>query len=393
MSDVVILSAARTPVGAFQGALRDVPAPQLGARAIAGALERAGLAPADLEQVYMGCVLSAGVGQAPARQAALAAGCPESTGAITFNKVCGSAMRSVMSAANDLRAGDFAVVAAGGMESMSRAPYLAIGARDGLRLGHGKFVDSMIFDGLWDPYGDQHMGNCAELCAREFAFTREQQDAFAVESYRRAREAQEKGLSAREIVAVEIPSRKGPKLVELDEEPFKADLEKMPSLRPAFEKEGTVTAANASKINDGGAALVLSTADEAERRGLRPIARLVAQASYAQKPEWFTTAPVGAIRRVLERAGKSVEEIDLFEINEAFAVVAMACAKELGIPDEKLNVRGGAVALGHPIGASGARILVTLLDALEERGMRFGCAGICIGGGEATAVVVERLAG
>jgi len=387
MSDVVILSAARTPIGAFQGAFRDVSAPQLGARAIAGALERAGLAPADLDQVYMGCVLTAGVGQAPARQAALAAGCPESTGAITFNKVCGSAMRSVMSAANDLRAGDFSVVAAGGMESMSRAPYLALGARDGLRLGHGKFVDSMIFDGLWDPYGDQHMGNCAELCARTYEFSREEQDDYARRSYERARAAQEDGRSAGEIVPVEVPGRKGPTVVDKDEEPFKSDLAKMPSLRPAFDKEGSVT------INDGAAALVLTTAEEAERRGVRPIARLVAQASVAQKPEWFTTAPVAAIRRVLERSGHAVGDIDLFEINEAFAVVAMACAKELGIPDDRLNVRGGAVALGHPIGASGARILVTLLDALAERGGRLGCAGICIGGGEATAVVVERLDG
>jgi acetyl-CoA C-acetyltransferase len=279
------------------------------------------------------------------------------------------------------------------MESMSRAPYLALGARDGLRLGHGKFVDSMIFDGLWDPYGDQHMGNCAELCARTYEFTREEQDGYAQRSYERARAAQENGRSAGEIVAVEIPGRKGPTVVDKDEEPFKSDLAKMPSLRPAFDKEGSVTAANASKINDGAAALVLTTAEEAERRGVRPIARLVAQASVAQKPEWFTTAPVAAIRRVLERSGHEVGDIDLFEINEAFAVVAMACAKDLGIPDDRLNVRGGAVALGHPIGASGARILVTLLDALAERGGRLGCAGICIGGGEATAVVVERLDG
>ena len=393
MSDVVILSAARTPIGAFQGALAAVPAPQLGARALAGAVERAGLAPADLEQVYMGCVLTAGVGQAPARQAALGAGCPDSTGAITFNKVCGSAMRAVMSAANDLRAGDFELVAAGGMESMSRAPYLALGARDGLRLGHAKFIDSMIYDGLWDPYGDQHMGNCAEICARHYSFTREEQDAFARESYVRARRAQESGLSAREIVAVEVPGRKGPTVVDKDEEPGKADLDRMPSLKPAFEKDGTVTAANASKIDDGGAALVLTTAATAKRRGLKPIGRLLAQASFAQKPEWFTTAPVGAMKKALERAGLSIGEIDLFEINEAFAVVAMACARELSISHEKLNVRGGAVALGHPIGASGARILVTLLDALAERGGRVGCAGLCIGGGEATAVVVERLAG
>jgi len=392
MSEVVILSAARTPIGAFQGVFKDVPAPELGGRAIAGACERAAVSPRELEQVYMGCVLTAGVGQAPARQAALAAGCTVSTGAITFNKVCGSAMRAVMSAANDLRAGDFSLVAAGGMESMSRAPYLALGARDGLRLGHGKFVDSMIFDGLWDPYGDQHMGNCAELCARERRFSREQQDEFARESYSRARAAQEAGLVAREIVPVEVKGRKGSVVVDRDEEPGKADLAKMPSLRPAFEKEGTVTAANASKIDDGAAALVLTTADEAARRGLRPIARLVSQASFAQQPEWFTTAPVAAVRKALERAGLGIGDVDLFEINEAFAVVALACAAELGIEAAKLNVRGGAVALGHPIGASGARILVTLLDALAERDLKIGCAGICIGGGEATAVVVERLA-
>jgi acetyl-CoA C-acetyltransferase len=393
MQDVVILSAARTAIGAFQGSLREVPAPKLGAQALAGAIERARIAPADLEQVYMGCVLPAGMGQAPARQATLGAGCPDAVGAVTLNKMCGSGMRAVMSAANDLRAGEFSLVAAGGMESMSQAPYLAMGVRDGLRLGGGKLVDSVIQDGLWDAYGDKHMGSCAELCAREYAFTREDQDAYARESYSRARKAQESGLSAAEIVPVEIQGRKGKTVVDKDEEPFKADLEKMQGLKPAFEKDGTVTAANASKINDGAAALVLATAAEAKRRGLAPIARLVAQASHAQKPEWFTTAPVAAIRNVLDRAGLSVADIDLFEINEAFAVVALAGMKELGIAHEKLNVRGGAVALGHPIGASGARILVTLLAALEERGLARGCAGICIGGGEATAVVVERLAG
>ena len=391
MQEVVILSAARTAIGAFQGSLRDVAAPKLGAAALAGAISRAGVSAADLEQVYMGCVLPAGVGQAPARQAALGAGCPESTGAITLNKVCGSAMRAVMSAANDLRAGDFSIVAAGGMESMSQAPYLAVGVRDGLRLGGGKLVDSLVHDGLWDPYGDKHMGSCAEICAREYSLSREVQDEYARESYARARRAQESGLFAAEIVPVEIKTRKGTVVVDQDEEPGKSDLEKMAGLKPAFEKDGTVTAANASKINDGAAAVVLATAAEAKRRGLRPIARLVAQASHAQKPEWFTTAPVVAIRKALDRAGLSVVDIDLFEINEAFAVVALACMNDLGIAHQKVNVRGGAVALGHPIGASGARIIVTLLAALEERGQRYGCAGICIGGGEATAVVVERL--
>jgi acetyl-CoA C-acetyltransferase len=391
MQEVVILSAARTAIGAFQGAFRDVPAPRLGSAALAAAIERAGVEPAAIEQVYMGCVLAAGIGQAPARQAALGAGCPESTGAVTLNKVCGSAMRAVMTAANDLRAGDFRLVAAGGMESMSQAPYLATGVRDGLRLGPGKLVDSMIHDGLWDPYGDKHMGNCAELCARQYGFSRADQDAFARESYTRARAAQESGATGAEIVPVEVPGRKGVTVVDRDEEPHRSDLEKMPTLKPAFEKEGTVTAANASKINDGAAALVLATADEARRLGVQPIARLVAQASFAQAPDWFTTAPVVAIRRALERAGWGVADVDLFEINEAFAVVALACMRELGIPAERLNVRGGAVALGHPIGASGARILVTLLSALEERGLARGCAGICIGGGEATAVCVERI--
>jgi acetyl-CoA C-acetyltransferase len=392
MKDVVILSAARTPIGSFQGGLAELSAPRLGAHALSAAIERAGLAPSDVEQVNLGCVLTAGVGQAPARQAALAAGCPDSTGAVTVGKVCGSGMRAMMMAANDLRCDDFTVVAAGGMENMSQAPYLAAGVRDGLRLGHGKFVDSMIHDGLWDPYGDKHMGSCAELCAREYGFDRAAQDAFSVESYRRAREATEKGWFAAEIAAVSIPQRKGePKVVDKDEEPFRSDLSKMGSLKPAFEKDGTVTAANASKINDGAAALVLTTREHAAKLGKKPIARIVAHASAAQKPEWYSTAPVLATRKVLERAGLSIADIDLFEINEAFAVVALACGRDLGIPADRLNVHGGAVALGHPIGSSGARIVVTLLSALEQRGGRFGLAAICIGGGEATAMIVERL--
>jgi acetyl-CoA C-acetyltransferase len=392
MDDIVVLSAVRTPIGAFQGALSSFAAHALGARAIAAAVERAGLTPQDVEQVNMGCVLPAGQGQAPARQAALGAGCPVSTGAVTLNKVCGSGMRAVMIAANDLRCGDFKVVVAGGMESMSQAPYLAVGVRDGLRLGHGKLVDSMILDGLWDPYNDQHMGSCAELCAREYKFSREAQDAFTLESYRRAREATEKGLFAEEIVPIQVAQKKGePLIVDRDEEPFKSDLSRISTLRPSFEKDGTVTAANASSINDGAAALVLTTAGHAKQLGLRPLARIVAQSSYAQKPEWYSTAPLGATRRVLDRAGLTAEEIDLWEVNEAFAVVAMAFQEELGVPPDRVNVHGGAVALGHPIGASGARILVTLLHALRERGGRRGCAAICIGGGEATAVIVERL--
>jgi acetyl-CoA C-acetyltransferase len=392
MSDIVILSGARTAIGAFQGALKDLPAPALGARAIQGALERAGLEPGQVDQVNMGCVLTAGVGQAPARQAAIKAGVPVAAGALTVGKVCGSGMRAAMIAANDLRCGDFQLVVAGGMESMSNAPYLAPGARDGLRLGHGKFLDSMILDGLWDPYNDLHMGNCAELCAREYGLSRADQDAFAVESYRRARAATESGAAGGEIVTVELPQKKGePLRIERDEEPFKADLARLSGLRPAFEKEGSVTAGNASKINDGAAALVLTTAEHAARLGKRPIGRIVAHSSAAQQPEWFTTAPVAAIRGVLERARLEPKHIDLWEINEAFAVVALACIKDLGISAEQVNVRGGAVALGHPIGASGARIIVTLLSALEERGLRRGCAAICIGGGEATAMIVERI--
>jgi acetyl-CoA C-acetyltransferase len=391
MQDIVIVGAARTPIGAFQGALASLPAHQLGARAIAAACERAGVSPGDLEHVYMGSALTAGQGQAPARQAALGAGCPPAVGAVTVGKVCGSAMRAVMTAANDLRCGDFRWVAAGGMESMSQAPYLAAGARDGLRLGHGKLVDSLIHDGLWDPYGDVHMGNCAELCAAKYGFGRAAQDAYAAESYRRARTATESGAAGEEIVPVVVREKKSEVWVERDEEPFRVDLEKMSSLKPAFQQDGSVTAANASKIDDGAAALVLTTAEEAARRGLQPLARLLAQASVAQEPSWFTTAPVAAVEKVLARADLAAADIDLWEVNEAFAVVAMAFLAELGLSHEVVNVRGGAVALGHPIGASGARILITLLHALRERGMRRGCAAICIGGGEATALIVERI--
>jgi acetyl-CoA C-acetyltransferase len=392
MDDVVILSAVRTPIGALQGVLAGVTAPTLGSRALAAAIERAGVAPGDVQQVNMGCVLTAGLGQAPARQAAIGAGCPVATGAVTLNKVCGSAMRAVMMAANDLRCGDFTLVAAGGMESMSQAPYLAPGVRDGLRLGHGRLVDSNIHDGLWDPYSDIHMGSCAELCVAEYAVSREEQDAYALESYRRAREATESGRAAEEIVPVPVPGRKGETaLVERDEEPFRVDLARIASLRPSFQKDGTVTAGNSSKLNDGAAALVLTTAAHAAELGKKPLARIVAHASLAQKPEWFTTAPAGAVRVVLDRAGMKAADIDLWEVNEAFAVVAIAFLRDLGLDHARVNVRGGAVALGHPIGCSGARILVTLLHAMRERGARTGCAAICIGGGEATAMIVERV--
>ncbi|MCB1033321.1 MAG: acetyl-CoA C-acyltransferase [Acidobacteria bacterium] len=391
MDDIVILSAVRTPIGAFQGGLASLPAHALGARALAGAMEAAGVDPGDVEQVNLGCVLPAGQGQAPARQATLAAGCPETTGALTLNKVCGSGMKAVMIAANDLRCGDFELVAAGGMESMSQAPYLAAGVRDGLRLGHGKLIDSMIHDGLWDPYNDMHMGNCAELCVAEYSFTREQQDAFALESYRRARAAIEGGAFDAEVVAVEVPGRKGSVTVAKDEEPYRVDLDRITSLRPAFKPEGgTVTAGNASKINDGAAVLILSTASYAEKMGVQPMARIIAHSNVAQKPEWFTTAPVAAARALLERTELTAADIDLWEVNEAFAAVTMAFNKDLGLEAGVVNVNGGAVALGHPIGASGARILVTLVHAMEARDAHRGVAAICLGGGEATAILVER---
>jgi len=390
--EIVILSATRTPIGSFLGSLSAVPAPRLGATAVKAALERAGVAPDAVEQVIMGNVLQAGQGQAPARQAAIYAGVPDTVPAVTLHKVCGSGMRSVMMAANDIRCGDGSLMVAGGMESMSLAPYLLPGGRTGYRMGTGQVVDHMVSDGLWDPYGDKHMGNCAETCARHYAFSREAQDAFAAASYQRAARATENGWFADELVPVEIAGRKGATtVVDKDEEPFRVDLAKMPTLRPAFDKDGTVTAANASKINDGAAALVVASAERAAALGARPLARVVAHAGVAQQPEWFTTAPVHAIAKVLDRAGMKMDDIHLFEINEAFAVVAMAAMRELAIPHEKLNVHGGAVALGHPIGASGARIVVSLVHALRRRGERFGCAAICIGGGEATAMVVENL--
>jgi acetyl-CoA C-acetyltransferase len=391
MEEIVILSAVRTPIGSFQGAFQTLSAPQLGSRALSAATERAGLPPEAVEQVYMGCVLTAGIGQAPARQAALGAGFPSTTGAVTVGKVCGSGMQSIMTGANALRCGDFRVVAAGGMESMSSAPYLVPGARAGMRLGHAPLVDSLIQDGLWDPYGDTHMGNCAELCVKKFDLSREQQDAFALQSYKRSHQAAESGRSSQEIVPVEVPQRRGaPTIIDQDEEPSRVNLERISKLKPAFEKAGTITAGNASKINDGAAALILTTADHAQNIGKRPMARLVAQASVAQAPEWFTTAPVLAVRAALERAQLQVEDIDLWEVNEAFAAVALGFMRELNLSDDRVNVRGGAVALGHPIGASGARILVTLLHAMEERQVQRGCAAICIGGGESTAVIVER---
>jgi len=390
MSDIVILSATRTPIGAFQGALASVPASRLGAAAIKGALARAGVAPADVSDVLLGNVLQAGQGQAPARQAAIHAGLPQSARAVTIHKVCGSGLQAVMQAAHSLAAGMSSVVVAGGMENMSQAPYLLPKARDGYRMGHGQLIDSMISDGLWDPYNNVHMGNCGEKCAAKYSFTREQQDAFAVASFQRANAAQKSGALAAEITPVEFADAKGNVTkVEQDESPAKVRYDKIPQLKPAFDKAGTITAANASSINDGAAALVVTTAAHAQTKGLKPIARVVAFGAHAQDPVWFTTAPVQAAQSALDRAGWKVSDVDLWEVNEAFAVVPMAFAHELGIAHDKLNVRGGAIALGHPIGASGARILVTLIHALQERGLKRGVAAICIGGGEGLAVCVE----
>jgi len=391
---VVIISAKRTPVGAFQGSLASISAPQLGASAIKAALESAQVLPEDVDEVIMGNVITANEGQAPARQAALYAGMPNTTECMTINKVCGSGLKSVMLATQAIQVGDANVVVAGGMESMSNVPYYLPGARSGQRLGNGQMLDGILRDGLLNAYDDVHMGVSGELCASEYNYTREAQDAFARESYERALRAQKEGAFANEITAVEIPQRKGdPILVDTDDEPGRGNFEKMLKLRPAFTKDGTITAANASKINDGAAALLLMREGEAERRELKPMARVIAQASAAQAPEWFTTAPVKAINNVLKKAGMTLGEIDLFEINEAFSVVTMVAMDELNIPHTKVNVNGGAVSLGHPIGASGARILTTLLHAMEAREAHFGLATLCIGGGEASAMIVERLQG
>ncbi|MBU0551963.1 acetyl-CoA C-acetyltransferase [Myxococcota bacterium] len=391
MRDVVIVGAARTAIGAFGGALASVPAPQLGAAAIKAALERAGLAPEQVSEVIMGCVLSAGVGQAPARQAALAAGLKDHTPCMTINKVCGSGLKSVMLAAQAIRLGDAEVVVAGGMENMSRVPYYLADARDGMRMGHKKVVDGMIHDGLWDPYQDFHMGNAAEICAREMDISREAQDAFAKASYERALAAIKEGAFEAEIAPVFVPQRRGePVEVKLDEEPGRGRPDKMGGLRPAFEKTGTVTAANASSLNDGAAALVLTSAEFAEAHKLPVLAKISAYTQHAQAPEWFTTAPAYAIEKALAKLEITPEDVDLYEVNEAFSVVSLAVNQLAKLPADRVNVNGGAVALGHPIGASGARILVTLLYAMSARDAKRGLASLCIGGGEAVAVVVER---
>ena len=388
---VVIVSAARTPIGSFGGALSPLSAPKLGAIAIRAALERAGVSGQDVDEVLMGCVLPAAQGQAPARQAMIGAGIPADVGAVTVNKVCGSGLKTVMFAATAIAAGEANIVVAGGMESMSNTPYYLPQARNGYRMGHGQVVDGMIFDGLWDPYNDFHMGQAGELCAREKKIDRERQDAYAAVSYRRAQAAVKEGLFAEEIVGVQVPQKKGDAtLVTTDEEPMRGSIDKLPTLRAAFTKDGTITAGNASSINDGAAALVVMAEDEAKKRGLTPLARIVGSAGAAQAPEWFTTAPARAIGKLLQKTGKQASDVDLWEINEAFAVVALVNQDEIGIPDDRINVRGGAIALGHPIGCSGARVLVTLLHAMKQTGKKRGVASLCIGGGEAVAVMVER---
>ncbi|HKX99214.1 MAG TPA: acetyl-CoA C-acyltransferase [Steroidobacteraceae bacterium] len=386
---VVILSARRTPIGAMLGAFASVPGHALGAAAMRGALESSGLDPARLGEVVMGCVLPAGQGQAPARQAAIGAGVPKSVPSTTVNKMCGSGMRAVMYGADHIAAGSADFVLAGGLESMTNAPYLLPKARAGYRMGHGEILDHMFYDGLQSPWDGKLMGCFADATAARYGFTRADQDAFAAESVRRAVAAVESGAFAEEISGVTIKDRKGERTVDRDETPFTVSIDKIPTLKPAFGKDGTVTAASSSSISDGAAALVLARESAAAKAGLKPVARIVAHASHAQEPEWFTIAPVGAIRTALERAGWKAGDVDLFEVNEAFAVVTMAAMKDIGIPHGKVNVNGGACALGHPIGATGARILTTLIHALRHRGGRRGLAALCIGGGEATAVAIE----
>jgi acetyl-CoA C-acetyltransferase len=387
---VVIVSAARTPMGGFQGELKSFAAPELGAAAIRAAVERAKLRPEDVQEAIMGCVLPAGQGQAPARQAALGAGLPLATGSTTINKMCGSGMKAAMLAHDQLLSGSVDVIVAGGMESMSNAPYLLPKARAGLRMGHGQVLDHMFYDGLEDAYDKGRlMGTFAEDCAAKYSFTREAQDAFAVTSLQRAQKANKEGWFAWEITPIAIKAGKEERFIETDEQPFKANFEKIPTLKPAFRKDGTVTAANSSSISDGAAALLLMRRSTAEKRGLAPLATIVGHSTHAQQPGWFTTAPVAAIRKLLDKTNWTAGQVDLYEINEAFAVVTMAAMKEHDLPHDKVNVHGGACALGHPIGASGARIVVTLIGALRKYGLKRGVASLCIGGGEATALAVE----
>ena len=389
MSDIVIAAAKRTAIGSFLGQFNGVPTPTLGATAIAAALEQSGIPAEDVSEVIMGCVLPANIGQAPARQASRAAGIPDAAGATTINKVCGSGMKAIMLGHDLIKAGSASIVVAGGMESMSNAPHLIPNSRTGNRYGNFQAVDHMAWDGLTNPYDGQAMGVFAEATVAKFGFTREEQDAYAIESVTRAQAAQASGAFNDEIVPVKVATRKGEVEVATDEQPGKSDIAKIPTLKPAFKKDGSVTAASSSSISDGAAATVLCSADEAAKRGLQPLAKIVGHATYSQQPEWFTTAPVAAIDKLLKQVGWTVDQVDLFEVNEAFAVVAMAPIKELGIPHAKVNVNGGACALGHPIGASGARLVVTLINALRVRGLKRGIATLCIGGGEATAIAVE----
>lgn len=387
----VITSGARTPVGAFNGTLSSLPAPALGAHVIKENLNRSNVKPEEVDEIIMGQVVQAGVGQAPARQAAIYAGVPTSTSAWTINKVCSSGLRAVMSAAQAIQLSETKIMIAGGMENMSLAPYYLDRARNGYRLGNGTLIDGMIIDGLWDPYKNSHMGVCADLCAKEHKYSREQQDEFAIESYKRANAAQQAGKFKAEMIPVVIKSRKGETVVEIDEEPTKVQYEKIPLLKPAFDKEGTVTAANASKINDGASAVMVMSYEEAQRRGVKPLARIVGYSTHSQEPEWFTTAPAGAIEKLLKRIDWKKSDVDLWELNEAFAVVGLVNIDMLKIDPKRVNIWGGAVALGHPIGSSGCRILVTLIHALKDTGGKRGIVGICNGGGEATAMAVEML--
>lgn len=389
MSDIVIVGAKRTAIGSLLGQFTGVPTPKLGASAIQGALDHAGVAPDQVDEVIMGCVLPAGLGQAPARQAAIAANIPTSAGCTTINKVCGSGMKAVMLAHDLIKAGSANVVVAGGMESMTNAPHLLNGSRTGTKYGNVEMLDHMAWDGLTSPYDKQAMGVFGESCVEKYSFTREEQDAYAAESVRRAQGAVASGAFKEEIVPVTVAGRKGEVVIDTDEQPGKCDINKIPTLKAAFKKDGTITAASSSSINDGAAATVVMSSEEAAKRGLKPLAKIVAHATHSQAPEWFTTAPVTAIANVLKKAGWDAKDVDLFEVNEAFACVAMAPMRELGIAHEKLNVNGGACALGHPIGATGARLIVTLLHALKARGGKRGVAALCIGGGEATAVAVE----
>jgi len=388
----VIVAAKRTPIGAFQGNLSSVLAPKLGAIAIKAVVEETGIDKSQINEVIMGNVLSAGIGQAPARQASIQAGLPNSVEALTINKMCGSGLKAVMLADQAIRCGDTEVVIAGGMESMSNAPYLLKNARSGQRLGHDKMIDSLIHDGLWDAYNDTHMGNCAEMLSKERNYSREAQDEFAVTSYKRAQTAQAEGVFDSEIVPVKIPQRKGDSLfISEDEEPSKARFDKIPILQPVFEKDGAITAANASKLNDGAAVILVMSEEKAIKLRLTPIARIVAQASVAHEPEWFTTAPGKAIGKVLEKANLSTNDIDLWEINEAFSAVTMAAIDDFKIDPAKVNIYGGAVAIGHPIGASGARIFTTLMNGMTRTNAKYGLATLCIGGGEASALIVEKI--